>query len=103
MEYTTRTFKLPTAIPGLSADLIATHLELYAGYVKHVNVLTQQLATLKQSDVDFAYAIAELRRRFGFEWNGMRLHEYYFETLEPGPRNLLATSPLYAALTEQYG
>jgi Fe-Mn family superoxide dismutase len=58
---------------------------------------------LAQSSEDFAYTLAELRRRLGFEWNGMRLHELYFEALEGGVHTLHADSALYRALSEQYG
>ena len=82
------------------------HIGLYEGYVKHVNLLHAQLnalAALNGEDEKYAYAINELRRRLGFEWNGMRLHEYYFESLEGGPKTLLADSTLYTALAKQYG
>jgi Fe-Mn family superoxide dismutase len=56
----------------------------------------------KQGD-EFTYALAELRRRLGFEWNGMRLHELYFGGLAGGKTELPATSNLYKALADQYG
>ncbi len=105
MEYTTRTFDLPKEIKGLSAKQLELHLGLYDGYVKHVNLLHAQLNKLAQAsdDNEYAYAIAELRRRLGFEWNGMRLHELYFEALEGGTKVLMADSALYKALAKQYG
>jgi len=102
MEYAPRTFTLPT-IPGLSPDQINLHLGLYAGYVKHVNVLATQMNKLAAFGDEYDYAIAALRRRLGFEWNGMRLHELYFETIEEGPSVLRADSALYAKIAEQYG
>src|SRR4030095_3249829 len=76
---------------GISEDQISEHLKLYAGYVKQVNALNQELAELmgkgKASGKDPAFA--ELTRRLGFEYNGMILHEYYFSNLrkagEPTP------------------
>ena len=35
-----------------------------------------------------SYAIAEMQRRLGFEFGGMRNHEYYFAQLEGGPTDL---------------
>jgi Fe-Mn family superoxide dismutase len=102
MEYKARTFDLPD-IAGLSKEQITLHLGLYEGYVKHVNLLMAQLNALAKNGDEYTYAINELRRRLGFEWNGMHLHELYFGALEGGPTDLPGTSPLYAALTEQYG
>lgn len=102
MTYETRTFTLPD-IQGISKEQLAMHLGLYGGYVNNVNTLMTQLNKLAQSGDEFAYAIAELRRRLGFEWNGMRLHELYFEALEGGSKTLLANTKLYTELTKQYG
>lgn len=83
MKYEARTFNLPE-LAGLSKKQIEVHLGLYAGYVKHVNLITDMLAAYgKTDDEGGKYSIAEFRRRFGFEFDGMRLHEYYFEQLEP--------------------
>ena len=101
--YTARAFKLPEEIPGLSREQITLHIGLYEGYVKHVNLLMQQMNSLAKNDEDFSDAVGELRRRLGFEWNGMRLHELYFGALEEGPRPLTADTKLYKKLCEQYG
>jgi len=105
MEYKARTFELPEDINGLSKAQIDVHIGLYNGYVNHVNHLHQQLTKLATADSgeDFSYSISELRRRLGFEWNGMRLHEYYFEALVGGDQTLMADSGLYQAFTKQYG
>jgi Fe-Mn family superoxide dismutase len=103
MEYTARTFALPAEIPGLSQKQLQLHLGLYEGYVKHVNHQMTQMRALATSETDFSYAIAELRRRLGFEWNGMRLHELYFEALEGGSTALHANTKLYKAFIKQYG
>lgn len=44
------------------------------------------------------YVIGELQRRFSFEFNGMRNHEYYFKSLEGGPRPLQENSKLMAEI-----
>lgn len=102
MEYTARTFNLPD-INGLSKEQLDLHIGLYEGYVKHVNLLHSQLNKLAAEGETYTYAIAELQRRLGFEWNGMHLHELYFEVLEDGPKTLLADTELYKALSTQYG
>jgi superoxide dismutase, Fe-Mn family len=101
--YTPRTFNLPT-LAGLSEKQVSVHLALYEGYVKHVNVLREQIADLTALDKDkYAFAIMETRRRLGFEFNGMRMHEYFFEQLEGGVSPLNPESPLAHAMTEKYG
>jgi superoxide dismutase, Fe-Mn family len=102
MTYEPRTFTFPE-IPGISEDMLKLHLGLYEGYVTHTNLLITQMNKLAQSGDEFGYAIAELRRRLGFEWNGMRLHELYFEALEGGSQVLLADTKLYTAIAKQYG
>jgi Fe-Mn family superoxide dismutase len=101
--YTAQKFDLP-ALPGLSEKQIAVHLGLYEGYVKHVNLLREQIKDLTETDAEkYAYAITETRRRLGFEFNGMRMHEYYFEQFEGGAQAASGDSALAGALTEKYG
>lgn len=101
--HTPRSFTLGE-LPGLSEKQIKAHLGLYEGYVKHINVLREQIKELETTDKEkFAYAIMETRRRIGFEFNGMRMHEYYFEQLEGGAQALSAESTLGTAVTEKYG
>jgi Fe-Mn family superoxide dismutase len=105
MTYTARTFNLPE-LKGLSKKQIDIHLALYQGYVKHVNLLTDTLKGYaaygdKATDGD-KFAIAELRRRLGFEFDGMRMHEYYFEQFE-GEKGGGPESGLAKAAAERYG
>jgi Fe-Mn family superoxide dismutase len=102
MEYTAKEFDIP-AVKGLTRKQIDLHVGLYNGYVKHVNLLFNQMQGLAKQGDEFTYALTELRRRLGFEWNGMRLHELYFGALVGGKQDLSATSGLYKALNEQYG
>ncbi len=103
MTYTARTFNLPE-LKGLSADQIAVHLALYEGYVKHANLIMEKIAKLKEEDAEGnAYLINELRRRFGFEFDGMRMHEYYFEQFEGGVQTAETGGPLADAANEKYG
>ncbi len=78
--YSEQTFSLEN-IQGLSQKQLEIHLKLYAGYVKNVNALMAKVAEYKKDSETHAIACAELMRRFGFEFNGMRLHELYFESL----------------------
>ncbi|MFA6502835.1 MAG: Fe-Mn family superoxide dismutase [Candidatus Paceibacterota bacterium] len=102
MTYTAKTFNLPT-LAGISEKQVAVHLALYEGYVKHVNLIMEKIAVLKSSDADGnAYIIAELRRRFGFEFDGMRMHEHYFSQFEGGPIPPTPGSALEQAVSRKY-
>lgn len=101
MIYEEQKFNLGT-LEGISEKQITAHLGLYAGYVKHVNLCRELIADLSSDATKNAYTIAELRRRFAFEFDGMRMHEYYFESLEGTPTPL-ADGNLKKALAEKYG
>lgn len=102
MEYVARKFEIPT-LQGLSQKQMEVHLALYEGYVKHVNLIRAKIAKLKESEEDYAYVINELRRRFSFEFDGMRMHEYYFEQLEGGAHTSIETSAFAQAAIQKYG
>jgi superoxide dismutase, Fe-Mn family len=104
--YKEQSFDHLKGLSGISDAQIAEHLQLYAGYVKQVNTLNADLAELRgQSKAAGTNPeFAELTRRLGFEYNGMILHEYYFENLrrggEPQPP---AGSGLAQALSQAFG
>lgn len=66
--------------PGFSDALLKNHFTLYQGYVANTNKLTEEFKKGEPGTPQFA----ELRRRFGWEWNGMRLHELYFGNMKNG-------------------
>ncbi|MDE2078903.1 MAG: superoxide dismutase [Patescibacteria group bacterium] len=104
MEYSAKKFSFGS-LDGISEKQLEVHLGLYRGYVKHVNLLTETLNGYlaygdKASEGD-KYATAELRRRLGFEFNGMRMHEHYFAEWEGTPTPI--DGVLASALTEQFG
>ena len=99
--YQEQKFNLPT-LDGLSEKQIAVHLGLYAGYVKFLNTLLSVEADLKKDSEKNAYALGEVHRRLGFEVDGMRMHEYYFESLEHGAQSM-SDGALKSALAAQYG
>jgi len=72
---------------GISDRTVEMHLGLYAGYVKETNRLLEQIAGFLRDgrvDQEEMPAYSELKRRMGFEYNGMVLHEYYFGNLMRG-------------------
>ncbi len=102
MTYPTKTFDLPT-LTGLSEKQVKVHLALYEGYVKHVNLIMEKLGAVREGKLELdPYIVAELRRRFAFEFDGMRMHEYYFEQFE-GVKGGSPESALAKAAEEKYG
>jgi len=83
MKYEPLTFVIPE-LEGISTDTINNHLSLYQGYVKHVNLIQDKITAYSNDYDSNAFAIAEMQRRLGFEFGGMRNHEYYFAQLEGG-------------------
>ncbi|HXX92775.1 MAG TPA: Fe-Mn family superoxide dismutase [Planctomycetota bacterium] len=79
IEYALRDFSKVRGLGGIPDGLVEAHLKLYAGYVKNMNLLGQRLAQTPPGTPEFS----ELHRRVGFELNGMRLHELYFDALRP--------------------
>lgn len=101
MSYTARTFDLPE-LKGLSSEQVAVHLALYEGYVKHTNLILDTIQKLRTEDADAnAFVMNELRRRLGFEFDGMRMHEYYFEQFEGGAQS--SGTALQSIASEKYG
>ncbi len=103
MQYAVQQFNLPI-LNGLSEKQINVHLALYEGYVKHVNLIMEKLAAVRAGQVELdSYIVAELRRRFAFEFDGMRMHEYYFGQFEGGATAPNKNSALASAAAEKYG
>lgn len=100
--YEPKLFALP-ALEGISAKSIEEHIGLYQGYVKNFNVITALIAEMVKESEKNAHALSELVRRRSFEFDGMRLHEYYFAQLEGGVTPMASGSPLSLALDAQFG
>ncbi|MBP9782617.1 MAG: superoxide dismutase [Candidatus Pacebacteria bacterium] len=75
--YEPKDFSHLLGLPGFSDTLLNNHFTLYQGYVKNVNLLVEKLEAAEQSSVE----ASELERRFGWEFDGMRMHELYFENM----------------------
>src|SRR3979409_1199630 len=85
-SYKARDFNL-NALNGISDRTLEIHFKLYEGYVKETNNLSEKISAFIQDgkvDQDEMPAYSELTRRLGFEFNGMVLHEYYFDNLQSG-------------------
>jgi Fe-Mn family superoxide dismutase len=84
--YKAREFNL-AGLNGISNETLEMHFKLYEGYVKETNNLTDRITKFIEDgnvDQEEMPAYSELTRRLGFEYNGMVLHEYYFDNLKSG-------------------
>jgi len=96
--YTAKDYSALLGMPGFSDALLQIHFKLYEGYVKNATSLSTQLKMIDSS----SYEYGALKRRFGWEFDGMRLHELYFGNLG-GKVALDPKSSLSQALTNEYG
>ncbi|MEK6673013.1 MAG: Fe-Mn family superoxide dismutase [Nitrospirota bacterium] len=81
MPYTPKDYSRLTGIEGFSETLLKNHFTLYQGYVTNTNKVLDILGQMLKDGKTASPEFAELKRRLGWEFNGMRLHEYYFENL----------------------
>ena len=102
MAYTTKDYARLIGMAGFSEGLLKNHFTLYQGYVTNTNkvldILDQMLKEGKTATPEYA----ELKRRLGWEFNGMRLHEFYFENLG-GKASLEVNGNLGKKLAENFG
>lgn len=109
MAYTEQNFEQLVGTAGFSEQLLRNHFKLYGGYVANTNKLMETMKTLVDSDKMATPEFAELKRRFGWEFNGMRLHEYYFENMTCEARmsdtnnTLDPDSPLARKIASEFG
>lgn len=75
--YEAKNYEHLLGLKGFSDGLLQNHFGLYEGYVKNTNLLLEKLKSLSLGTPEYS----ETQRRFGWEWNGMRLHELYFGNL----------------------
>lgn len=100
--FTEQKFNIPE-LKGISKKTIEEHLKLYTGYVKHTNLILEKIQEMKKDAEKNAYALGEINRRFGFEYNGMRNHEVYFGILEHGSKSLSPESKLGEMIGQEWG
>lgn len=91
-------FKRLIGAEGFSDTLLANHFALYEGYVKNVNALAELSKTIGIGTLQYT----ELKRRFGWEWNGVRLHELYFGNLTKETGSLDPASSLAKLIAERF-
>lgn len=102
MPYTAKDYSKLIGMSGFSETLLKNHFTLYQGYVTNTNKVLDTLAQMQKDAKTGAPEYAELKRRIGWEFNGMRLHEYYFENLG-GKAPLDKSSPLGKQMQRDFG
>ncbi len=101
-EYLAKDYAYLYGMPGFSDALLKMHFQLYQGYVKNTNFLLLRFKQMDAQGEGQTYDYGALKRRLGWEWDGMRLHELYFENL--GGKDMLDKSaPLYSKIVADFG
>lgn len=97
--YKEKNFDHLLGISGFSDTMLKNHFTLYGGYVKNVNTVMESLKILKANSPEYN----ELKRRFGWEFNGMRMHELYFENMSKEKTSTTRDSAFEKAFVASFG
>lgn len=103
MFYEPKNFDHLLGTEGFSETSLKNHFTLYQGYVTNTNKLIETLGNLEEEGRGAMPEYAELKRRFGWEFNGMRLHEFYFGSMTKYGHPLERSSRLVNKLKEDFG
>jgi Fe-Mn family superoxide dismutase len=103
MSYEPKNFDHLLGTDGFSDQLLQNHFTLYQGYVKNTHTLLEELRALADSGKAGTPAFAELKRRFGWEFNGMRLHELYFGNIKKGAEPCKEGAAYWAQMDKDFG
>lgn len=104
MNYEPKNYMHLLGMPGLSDQLLKNHFALYEGYVANVNKIRELLVISAAQGKSDTPEYAEMKRRFGWEWNGMRLHELYFGNMSrEGGERCDPSSPLGEKIARDFG
>ncbi len=101
-EYVAKDYSRLIGMQGFNDELLKMHFTLYQGYVKNTNLIIKELSDFRTTELTRSYDYGAVKRRFGWEYDGMRLHEYYFGNLGGKGDSSLAPD-LMASLIKQYG
>jgi len=103
MAYEAKNFESLLGAEGFSDQLLQNHFTLYKGYVTNTNKVSDLLSALVKEGKAGTPEYAELKRRFGWEFNGLRLHELYFGNMKKGGEAIQKGSKLAGLIGEQFG
>ena len=102
MPYQAKIFENLIGLPGFSEKILKDHFGLYQGYVNNFNKLDETLMAMEKERKFNVPEFAELNRRLGWEFNGMRLHELYFENLSKESIEIDKNSELYGKISKEW-
>jgi Fe-Mn family superoxide dismutase len=102
-EYGPKSFNQLIGLPGFSEESVRAHVSLYREYVDNTNLLAELMRESLKVGTSGTIEWAAMKRRFAWEFNGMRLHEQYFGNMTPTPKPLNPDSRLYRKIEEDYG
>jgi Fe-Mn family superoxide dismutase len=103
MPYEPKNYDYLLGTEGFSDQLLKNHFTLYQGYVANTNKVLESLKNLEGEEKTGTPEYTELKRRFGWEFNGMRLHEYYFGNMKKGGTELSKDSELLKKIMDDFG
>ncbi len=103
MAYEAKNFESLLGTKGFSDQLLKNHFTLYQGYVTNTNKVADTLSAMAKEGKTGTPEYAELKRRFGWEFNGMRLHEYYFDNMTKGGKEIDKNTNLYKKIVADFG
>jgi superoxide dismutase, Fe-Mn family len=103
MAYEAKNYEKLLGTAGFSDTLLKNHFTLYNGYVANTNKLADALAAYAKDGKIGTPEYGELKRRFGWEFNGMRLHEYYFGNMAKGGSKIEGAPSAVKALQKDFG
>lgn len=101
--FVARDFSKLYGMPGFTDKALSMHFTLYQGYVKTTNEFLDKLEQLRQMDQQNTLQFAEFKRRLVWDYDGMRLHELYFENLGGHGTQIQKNSPLYKQIVASFG
>ncbi len=101
--YTIKNFEHILTLPNFSETMMKNHITLYEGYVKNVNIIDEKLKELSLNGKISTPEYNELKRRYAWEYNGMALHELYFENMQSAESQVNEASNLYSEVTSNFG
>jgi len=102
IQYQTRDYSKLFGMKGLSHLLLKSHLKIYYGHLNNTNLIIKRLSDLYAKGNSNTFEFHELKRRIAYEFNGMKLHELYFENLG-GKTQLHRSTLLYLKMLENFG
>jgi len=103
MAYEAKNFESLLGTKGFGDQLLKNHFTLYQGYVTNTNKVADALSAMAKEGKTTTPEYAELKRRFGWEFNGMRLHELYFGNMIKGGKALDKNTNLNKKIVAEFG